>query len=208
MPRLRLRFFVMSVLPLVAAGTTLADAQESRAAIIAAQQAEKAAKLTPYVPGAAERTVVKLEREFLQDPNGFYPLFASVYSGGGFTLGARLPQVLRRPHARGPEGPVLDQELQAVRGQHRFVGPLPTDAWICTRGSGWRDATQVAFHGVGMDTPVDAANYRMKQAYAGGDVSCAPVRWVVAGAGLSFEDFTLEQGTGRPPVDRSGVHAR
>ena len=30
--------------------------------------------------------------------------------------------------------------------------------------AGWRDATQVDFHGVGMDTPVDAANYRMKQA--------------------------------------------
>ena len=29
-----------------------------------------------------------LQREFLQDPNGFYPLFGSVYSGGGFTLGA------------------------------------------------------------------------------------------------------------------------
>src|SRR3954451_18465254 len=87
MPRLRLLLVLASLLP-VTAGTTPAAAQESRAALIAARQAEKAANLMPYVPGAAERTIVTLQRELLLDPNGLYPLFASVYSGGGFTLGA------------------------------------------------------------------------------------------------------------------------
>ena len=198
MPRLRLPFFVMSVLPLVAAGTIRADAQESRAAIITAQQAEKAAKVTPYVPGAAERTVVKLQREFLQDPNGFYPLFASVYSGGGFTLGGGYRRFYGdRTHAD-------LKGMYSIKNYKLFE--VSTDSWGHADNRldlharvGWRDATEVAFHGVGMDTPVDSANYRMKQAYAGGDVSARPFRWVVADAGLSFEDFTLEQGTGPPP---------
>jgi hypothetical protein len=198
MPRLRLPFFVMSVLPLVAAGTIRADAQESRAAIITAQQAEKATKLTPYVPGAAERTVVKLEREFLQDPNGFYPLFASVYSGGGFTLGGGYRRFYGdRTHAD-------LKGMYSIKNYKLFE--VSTDSWGHADDRldlharvGWRDATQVDFHGIGMDTPVDAANYRMKQAYAGGDVSVRPFRWVVADAGLSFEDFTLEPGTGPPP---------
>ena len=46
----------------------------------------------------------------------------------------RLPQVLRRPHPRGPEGHVLDQGLQAVRGQHRFVGPCGRRAGFARAG--------------------------------------------------------------------------
>ncbi len=68
------------------------EAQESREALIAAAQAEKAAKVTPYVPGGAEKLLLKLKREFLEQPSGFYPVFASVYSGGGFTLGAGYRQ--------------------------------------------------------------------------------------------------------------------
>ena len=133
MPRLRLPFFVMSVLPLVAAGTIRADAQDSRAAIITAQQAEKAAKLTPYVAGAAERTIVKLQREFLQDPNGFYPLFASVYSGGGFTLGGGYRRFYGdRTHAdlKG----MYSIKATSYSRSAPIRGAMPTDVWTCTRG--------------------------------------------------------------------------
>lgn len=66
----------------------LASAQDSRAAEIAAEQARKAAELKPYQPSGAEKWAVKLRREFIDLPSGFYPYFGSVYSGGGFTLGA------------------------------------------------------------------------------------------------------------------------
>src|SRR3954470_6644235 len=164
MPRLRLTFVVVSVLPVLAAGTTVAAAQESRAAIIAAQQAEKAANLTPYVPGAAERTIVTLKRELLLDPNGLYPLFASVYSGGGFTLGAGYRRYYGdRTHAD-------LKGMYSIKGYKLFE--VSTDSWGHAQRrldlharAGWRDATQVAFHGVGMDTPADSSNYRMQQAY-------------------------------------------
>jgi hypothetical protein len=69
-----------------------AAAQESREAEIASEKAQKAAQLKPYEPTSAERWVVAFRREFLEEPSGFYPYFASVYSGGGFTLGAGYRQ--------------------------------------------------------------------------------------------------------------------
>jgi hypothetical protein len=65
-----------------------AAAQDTRSATIAAAQAEKAKQLRVYEPNALERRLLMIEREFLVDPSGFYPYFGSVYSGGGFTLGA------------------------------------------------------------------------------------------------------------------------
>jgi hypothetical protein len=198
MLRLHLARVATLILPLLVAGPDLAAAQESRTAIITAQQADKAAALTPYVPGAAERTIVTVQREFLQDPNGLYPLFASVYSGGGFTLGGGYRRFYGdRTHAD-------LKGMYSLKGYKLFE--LSTDSWAHADGrldlharAGWRVATQVAFHGVGKDSPEDATNFRMKQAYAGGDVSARPLPWIVADAGLSFEDFTLEQGTGSTP---------
>jgi hemolysin activation/secretion protein len=39
----------------------------------------------------------------------------------------------------------------------------------------------------------------MKQAYVGGDLTARPTPWVVAGAGVSYEDFMMESGTGSTP---------
>ena len=175
-----------------------AFAQESRAELIAAEQAKKAQTLKAYVPSAVERTVVRLQREFLQDPNGLYPLFASVYSGGGFTLGAGYRQFYGdRTHAD-------------LKGMYSAKGykllELSTDSWGHARGRidlhgrvGWRDATQVAYHGLGMSSPEDGTDYRMKQAYVGGDVAAHPTRWIVTRGSLMYEDYTMASGTGSTP---------
>jgi hypothetical protein len=175
-----------------------AAAQDSRTAIIAAEQAEKAKTLTPYVPNAAERTLVSLHREFLEDPNGLYPLFGSVYSGGGFTLGAGY----RRFYG--------DRTHADLKGMYSFKNyklvEVSTDSWGHADGRldlharvGWRDATQIAFHGLGMNSPEDGTNFRMKQTYFGGDFVARPIPWVVTGAGVTYEDFNLEEGTGSTP---------
>ena len=65
-----------------------AAGQETRADTIAAAQAEKAQHLAPYVPSKAERIAADVQRRLFATPNGFYPWFDSVYSGGGLTLGA------------------------------------------------------------------------------------------------------------------------
>jgi hypothetical protein len=180
---------------LLAAPTGRAAAQDSRADVIAAQQAEKAKTLAPYVPSGAERAIVTIQREFLQDPNGLYPFFGSVYSGGGFTLGAGYRKFYGdRTHAD-------------IKGMFSFKGymllVLSTDSLGHAADRvdfharfGWRDATQVAYHGIGIDSPEDATNFRFKQTYVGGDVVARPVWWVTGAAGVMIEGFTQESGTG------------
>jgi hypothetical protein len=185
--------------PGVAAQEARADAQDSRAAEIAAEQARKAAALRPYEPGGAERWAVALRREFLTEPSGFYPYFGSVYSGGGFTLGAGYRQFYG------------DRTHWDVKGLFSFKSykllELSTDSWGHADGRldlhgrvGWRDATQVSFYGLGTTTPRDDhSNYRMKQLYAGGDLQFRPGGFVVLGGGAAFEDYTLESGEGTTP---------
>ena len=78
-------YFAVCVLVCVPAW---AEAQQTRADEIAAEQARKAAELKPYQPSTAERWVTKTHRNLIELPSGLYPYFDSVYSGGGFTLGA------------------------------------------------------------------------------------------------------------------------
>lgn len=175
-----------------------AAAQESREAEIAAEQAKKATALRPYEPGAAERWAVTLQREFLLVPSGVYPYYGSVYSGGGFTLGAGYRQYFG------------DRTHWDVKGlyslkNYKFI-ELTTDSWGHGQGRldlhgrlGWRDATQVAYYGLGIDSPDARSNYRMKQAFVGGDLKLRPAPFLVATAGVTYEDFTLEEGAGSAP---------
>ena len=77
---------------LLAALAAPASGQSSRAEVIAQQEAAKAKKLAPHTPNKAEALVGKIEEILLVSPSGFYPFFGSVWSGGGFTLGAGYRQ--------------------------------------------------------------------------------------------------------------------
>ena len=175
-----------------------AAAQDTREATIAAEQARKASELKPYVPGAAERWAIALRREFLTQPSGLYPFFASVYSGGGFTLGAGYRQFYG------------DRTHWDVKGLYSIKGykliEFSTDSWghaadrvdLHAR-AGWRDATQVAFYGLGIESPNTRSDFRMKQAYGGGELRARPGGFTVFGAALTYEDYTLEEPTGTNP---------
>ena len=78
----------------------LASAQETRAEAIAAEQREKATRLAPYKSHWAEQLLLTVRKTIVEQPSGFFPYFDSVYSGGGFTLGAGYRQFTGRPNAR------------------------------------------------------------------------------------------------------------
>lgn len=172
--------------------------QETRAEEIAAEQAKKANELRPYEPSAAERWTETIYEEFLTEPGGFYPFFGSVYSGGGFTLGAGYRQFYGdRTHwdAKG---------LYSFKNYKLFA--LSTDSWghaggrVDFHGSiGWRDATQIAYYGLGIDSSDELSNFRMKQSFLHGDVTVRPGGRAVFGAGIAYEDYDLEEGTGGSP---------
>jgi hypothetical protein len=194
-PRTRYGFTALIALLLLCSS---ADAQEARADNIAAEQARRAAESQPYEPGGAERWAAALRREFLAEPAGLYPYFASVYSGGGFTLGAGYRQFFGdRTHwdAKG---------LYSIKS-YKFI-EFSTDSWghasdrLDLHGRiGWRDATQVAYYGLGIDSPEVRSNFRMKQVYLGGDLQVRPGGYTVFGAGATYEDYTLEEGAGSFP---------
>ena len=176
-----------------------AAGQSSRAEAIAQQEAAKAKKLAPFKPNKAEALVATVEGILLGNPSGFYPFFGSVWSGGGFTLGAGYRQF------RG------DNTFFDIKGLYSFKNYKYIETTAATLGLaegkvnigahlGWRDATQVAFYGVGIDTPPDAlTNYRFKQGWVSGDIVARPVWWTVFGANIGYEDFSLESGSGSVP---------
>jgi hypothetical protein len=172
--------------------------QESRAEAIAAEQARKAAALKPYTPSGAERWFTTVRHALLDEPSGVYPYFASVYSGGGFTLGAGYRQYF---------GDRTHWDLKGLYSLQNYkLVELSTDSWGHAQGRldlharlGWRDAPKVAYHGLGIDSPEDGANFRLKQGYVGGDMEVRPGGFTVFTVGLAYEDYTIEEGTGRTP---------
>jgi hypothetical protein len=170
---------------------TKAAAQQLRADVIAAEQAAKAKHLGPGEPTTGERIAAKAS-SFIQPRDGLYPYMDSVYGGGGFTLGAGF---LRR---YGDTSTVDVHGLYSIKkyklGEVTTISPghlggrLLLDARL-----GWRDATQVGYYGLGIDTSKqDRAGYRFKETYFGGAATLRPVRWAVLAGGLGFESYDLE----------------
>lgn len=195
---------LLLLVALVLISPAFAFAQETRAAAIAEAQAEKATRLAPQQQSWAERLLLLAQETLILQPSGFYPYFGSVYSGGGFTLGAGYRQFT------GDRTHVNIAGLYSISGYKLIeVGMTSPGLWSGRLDfhatSGWRDATQVAYHGLGIDSPeaVDTA-FRMQQAYLGGDVTVRPRSWMPLTGGAWYEDYTIKDPTGGLiPVDDS-----
>ena len=180
----------------------LASAQETRAAAIAAEQAEKATRLAPQHRSWAEEMILTARQMIVLQPSGFYPYFDSVYSGGGFTLGAGYRQFT------GDRTHVNIAGLYSISGYKLIeAGATSPGHWSgrldLHAASGWRDATQVSYHGLGIDSPADVDTaFRMQQAYVGGDLTARPQSWLRLTGGAWYEDYTIKDPTGGLiPVD-------
>jgi hypothetical protein len=170
--------------------------EETREAVIAAEQADKATRLVPRVETRTERIIGRARRALTEEPSGFYPVFDSAYSGGGFTLGAGYRQFTGDRASWSVLGLYSIKSYKRVEAN--FASPGHARGLFEVRGRiGWRDATQVAFHGLGIDSPEDrSVAFRMQQGYGGGDVTVRPERWLVFRGGAGVEDYTLKDPTG------------
>jgi hypothetical protein len=191
----------LSPAPLIALllATPAAAAQETREALIAAEQADKATRLAPSTPSTAERLLMAAKHSLLEEPSGFYPYFDSVYSGGGFTLGGGYRRFTG------------DRTNVSIAGLYSAKGYKLIEAGAWSPGhraglldvrvrAGWRDATQAAYYGLGIDSaPEDASAFRMQQAYAGADLTLWGRRRFFLRAGAAYEDYTLKAPTGDLP---------
>jgi hypothetical protein len=178
---------------------TSGPAPESREAIILDQEAEKAKKTHPPVPDRAEALVSRLQGIFLDNPSGFYPFLSSVYHGGGLTLGAGY----RKFYGDNTYWDI--RGLYSVKNYKLIEGGTETKDYIGKRLSfgtrlGWRDATQVPYYGLGINSSRDArANFRFQQTYLDGHVVFQPWRWVPLTGGVAYEHWATKQGEGDAP---------
>jgi hypothetical protein len=174
----------------------LAFAQETRAAAIAGEQAEKAKHLAPPQRSWAEELLLTVRQTMVVQPAGFYPYFDSVYSGGGFTLGAGYRQFT------GDRAHVNIAGLYSVSGYKLIEAAMTSPGHWSGRldfhaASGWRDATQVAYHGLGINSVEDADTaFRMQQTYVGGDLTARLRPSLLLAGGVWYEDYTIKDPTG------------
>lgn len=172
-------------------------AQDTRTALIAAQQAAKAKAMARPQQSKAERLTDWIQQRILTErPHGVIPYFDSVYGGGGLTLGAGYRQ------AFGDHALWVARGLYSVK-QYKLIefdvvsSTHPKERVTLGATAGWRDATQVGFYGLGMDTrQTDRADFRFQQAYAHVTGMWRPSPWFRASATGGFEDYTLEEPTG------------
>jgi hypothetical protein len=184
---------------LICALPALAVAQETRTESIAAEQAEKATRLAPYVPHWSESLLLSVRGALVEQPAGIYPYFDSVYSGGGFTLGAGYRQFTGDRTQWSLAGLYSAKGYKLIEAAASSPGHV--SGHLDLHGSAlWRDATQVSYHGLGIDSPADVDTaFRMQQVSVGGGVTARPLRRLLLTATSSYEDYGLQAPTGDLP---------
>ena len=202
-PRGRARALVVLAVS-VLLGPSAAHAQgdaantATRAGLIVAEQAEKAKHLHPYTPAGLERRVISFRRGLIERPGGLYPLIDSVYAGGGLTLGAGYRQFYGdRTHA----------DLKGLYSIKSYkLIEVSTDSWGHAGGkldlhgrAGWRDATEVKYFGLGIESPEEFSNFHLQQTYIGGNLAARPGGPIVFGAAMEYDDYSRERGHGSSP---------
>src|SRR5512143_4368051 len=128
-----------------AAQSTASTAQPTadpttRAAIIEQSQAEKASKLQPYKPAAAEYWLNYAETMLTTGMN-VHPYFESAYSGGGFTMGIGYRKYAGQYNTFDVRGSITPKGYKRVEAE--FLAPRLFDRQgVLSLVGGWREATQ------------------------------------------------------------------
>jgi len=187
------------------AGVALAQQAEptTRQGAIEQAQAEKVKILRPYVPGKGERLAAKVENILTGEGGHLHPFFESAYSGGGFAFGAGYTQHVSAYNFVDVRGSYSLSNYK--RAEVEFVAPR----LFHRRGElsllgGWRDAPEVAFDGLGIDTSKDdRTTYRLQRPYASGLLTLWPTRrYLLLRGGVEWTRWSQEPGLGRfPSVD-------
>ena len=200
------RLFTAVALAWGAATSVVAQALEpqTREAAIEQAQAERAKDLHPYVPGAMEGLLTRAEDILVNGVPRWHPFFNSAYYGGGFTIGAGYA------HHVSPYNMIDVRGNYTILGYKRFEAEFTAPRLFHRRGAlsivgGWREATQAAFYGTGMDTSTNnRTNFDFQQPYGLGTLTLWPTRRLLMLQGaLELSQWSQRPGQGSfPSVDR------
>jgi hypothetical protein len=171
----------------------------SRFEAISLEQSSKAAVTKEPTPDRVEALVRKAETLLLVDPSGVFPYFDSVYQGGGLTGGAGYRKYFG------------DNTFWEVKGLYSVLNYKLAEGAIVSKDHlnkrlklgtrlGWRDATQVAYFGVGQQSKEDdRANYRFQETYVEGNAEFRTLPWLPVKGAVAFEQWNMLSGKGSFP---------
>jgi hypothetical protein len=171
----------------------------SRFDAISLRQAEKSRNTRPPQPDRLEALVLRAESLFLIDPSGFFPYFDSVYQGGGLTFGAGYRKFFG------------DNTFWEVKGLYSMLNYKLAEGGVVSKDHlnkrlkfgtrlGWRDATQVAYYGIGQESKENnRTNFRFQETYAEGYGEFRGVRWLPVKGSVAFEQWNTLSGEGSDP---------
>jgi len=194
--------FTVVALAIGAATSVVAQEPEpqTREAAIEQAQAERVKDLHPYVPGKMEALLNRAEDILVNGVPSWHPDFTSAYYGGGFTLGAGYA------HHVSPYSMIDVRGSYTVLGYKRFEAEFTSPRLFHRRGAlslvgGWREATQAAFYGIGMDTSTgNRTNFDFQQPYGSGTLTLRPTRrLLMLRGGLELSRWSQRHGEGRFP---------
>jgi opacity protein-like surface antigen len=177
----------------------------TREAAIEQEQADKAKTLHPYQPTKVEALMNRAEDILVNGVPRWHPFLESAYSGGGFTLGAGYA------HHVSPYNMLDVRGSYSILGYKRIEAEFTAPRLFRRRGSlsllgGWREATQVDYFGIGMDTTLAGkTNYSFRQPYASGRLEVRPTRrYLTLRGGLEYSQWDQGHGeaTGVPSVEQ------
>jgi outer membrane protein assembly factor BamA len=177
----------------------VAAAQETRADVIAAAQAEKATMLRPDDPGWLEDVVVMLRRAAIESPSGPFPVFGSILGESGATVGAGYRQFV---------GDRAHVTLTAQYSSRRYSAAAATltspghrrDRVAFEVAARVLDAPQLGYYGLGSDSAAEGrGNVRVRQTALGGAATLAFAPSLRGRLALASERFEATGGQGRAP---------
>jgi hypothetical protein len=190
------------IVSIVFAVPSLGRAQEptTREGVIEQQQAGKVPTLKPYQPNAGEEWAQRAEDILTGGGTTFHPFFQSAYSGGGFTLGAGYMRHVSPFNFIDVRGSYTILNYKRIEAE--FVAPrlFHRRGHLSILG-GWREATQVGFYGIGIDTAKeDRTNFLFQQPYLSGMLTFWPTRkLLMLQGGAEWSQWKQEPGEGDEP---------
>lgn len=195
-----LTLFTVLAVACVSTGAGAQTPEPTRREAIEQEQAEKAKNLHPYELTMGERVMNKVEDITVNGGLHWHQFFDSAYHGAGFTLGA------------GYMHHVSPYNLLDVRGSYSILGYKRVEAEFIAprlfqrRGQlsvigGYREATQVAFYGLGTNSVREnRTNYLFKEPYLNGLMTFWPMRkLLMLRGGVEVDQWTQDPGEGSFP---------
>jgi hypothetical protein len=169
---------------------------DTRQTTIETAAAEKAKDLKPYEITTAEKFVIRIERRFTNQVVRLHPFLEPAYSGGGFTVGSGYTFHPSPYGTLDVRGSYSIRSYKLAEAEYNLPRLFDRRAHLNVRG-GWRDATQVAFHGVGMNSGDEHLTWGFEQPYGSASLTVRPTRrlFLVRG-GFEAAEWDLKPGEG------------